>query len=172
MPGCLKVYVCVYIFLSVYAPMSLYVFVFVCVMIQHTHPTSTIAHIRVDIYITQNVMGRKIKPLGRIFWQYRRNCESVQSIRLYVQLTDMCGFMLFTALTLVVDFGRLISVFLNRNCLLRLLFSIWSMSVTWIVPLSPPDNSNKDNEREFKVKRRKNKSGKKKLTKGTKKVKR
>ena len=50
--------------------------------------------------------------------------------------TFISPFIATTALTLVVDFGLLMSEFLKRNCLLRLLFSMWSMSVTYTVP--PP----------------------------------
>ena len=59
------------IFLSVYAPMSLYVYVFVCVMIQHTHPTSTIAHIgKLDI-LSDGLHRFTVSPVLSEYWSKR-----------------------------------------------------------------------------------------------------
>ena len=48
--------------------------------------------------------------------------------------TCISEFIWATALTLVVDFGLLMSELRNKNWRLRLLFSIWSISVTYTVP--------------------------------------
>ena len=50
------------------------------------------------------------------------------------EMAEKAGFMAFAAFTAVVDLRQLISLNRKRNCRLKLLFSIISMSVTCVMP--------------------------------------